>query len=79
MDLLACLCVGVCMCISNMELPLWARKSSESLVRVCYKHFAVTADKGPCVVHILDCFSLCVCVKHGLPAVGAQVQRMSRA
>jgi hypothetical protein len=72
----------------NMELPLWARKCWEFLVRGCCNHFAVTAHKGPCVFYGLAGLSLCVCVciyayiykmKLGLAAVGAQVQRSSRA
>jgi hypothetical protein len=62
MDLLACLCVCVCVYISNMDLQLWARKCNEVLLCGSSNHFAVTADKGPCVVHVLADLSLCVCV-----------------
>jgi hypothetical protein len=68
MDLLACLCVCVCGCLSNMDLLLWARKCSESLMLGSCNKFAVTADKGPCLVHGLAgmplyvCVCVCVCV-----------------
>jgi hypothetical protein len=45
-----------------MDLTLWVRKSNESLVRGFCNHFAVTADKGPCVVDGFAGFSLCLCV-----------------
>jgi hypothetical protein len=47
---------------SNMDLPLWVRKWNKYLVRGCCNHFAVTAEKGPCVVDDLAGLSLCVCV-----------------
>jgi hypothetical protein len=64
MDLLApfSVCVIVCVCISNMDLPLWASKFSEDVVRGSCIHFAETADNRPCVVHVLAVLSLCVCV-----------------
>jgi hypothetical protein len=57
-----CVCVYVFLCISEMDLALWARKCSESLVRGSCNYFAVTANKGPCVVHGHDGLSLCVCL-----------------
>jgi hypothetical protein len=45
-----------------MDLPLWARKCSVSLVRGSCNHFAVTADKWPCVVDEFAGLSLCVCM-----------------
>jgi hypothetical protein len=43
-------------------MPLWALKCSEILVRFSCNHFAVNADKGPCVVDGLAGLSLCVCI-----------------
>jgi hypothetical protein len=53
-----------------MDLPLWARKCSEDLVRGSCNHFAVIADKWPCVLDGLAgpsmcvrmCIYICVCV-----------------
>jgi hypothetical protein len=45
-----------------MYLPLWARKCSECVVRGSCNHFAVNADKLPCVVDGFSGMSLCVCV-----------------
>jgi hypothetical protein len=61
---LAGLSLGVCVCVflCNMDLSLWARKCSESLVRGSCNHFSVTADKEWCVVDGLVGLSLCVCV-----------------
>jgi hypothetical protein len=59
------MCVCTCIYIyiqSNMDLPLCAHKCSESLVRGNCNHFAVTADKVPCVVDGLAGLSVCVCV-----------------
>jgi hypothetical protein len=61
------MCKCVCICIYlyleiNMDLLLWGRKCSEYLVRGICNHFAVTADKGPCVLYGFACLSLCVCV-----------------
>jgi hypothetical protein len=59
-----------------MDLPLWARKFSEGLVRGSCNLFAVTADKWPCVVlghaflshcvsvYIYVCLCVCVCVSN---------------
>jgi hypothetical protein len=84
LSLCVCVCVCVCVCISDVYLPLWAPNYSENLLLENFNQFAVTADKGPCVVDGLAGLSLCVCVcvciyPHGLAAVGAQVQRNSRA
>jgi hypothetical protein len=61
-DGLAGLSLGVCAYISNMDLPLRARKCSEGLLRGNCNHFAVAADKMPCVGDGLDGLSLCVCM-----------------
>jgi hypothetical protein len=64
MDFVDCLCVCVCVYvyISNMDLPLWARKCNECILRGSCIHFTVTAGKGPCVLDGLAGLSLCVCV-----------------
>jgi hypothetical protein len=45
-----------------MELPVWARKCGESPLHFRCLHFAVTADKKPCVLDGFAGLSLCVCV-----------------
>jgi hypothetical protein len=55
------LLLSVSVCISNMDLPLWAHNCSELFMCVICNHFAVTAEKGPCVVLGLDGLSLCEC------------------
>jgi hypothetical protein len=44
-------------------MSLWARKCNEDLVLGSCIHFAVTADKRPCVVDGFDGLSLCGCVR----------------
>jgi hypothetical protein len=70
LSLCVCIYIYICVCVyvyiyiyiykSNMYLPLWARKCNEFLVHGCCNHFAVTADKGPCVVHGLAGLSVCI-------------------
>jgi hypothetical protein len=64
-----CVCVYICVCVYvyiyikiSMDLPLWARSCSECLVRGSCNHFAVTADKVPCVVDGHAGLSVCMCV-----------------
>jgi hypothetical protein len=45
-----------------MDLPLLARKCSERILRCSCNHFAVTADKGRCVVNGYAGLSVCVCI-----------------
>jgi hypothetical protein len=56
-----CVCVYVFVHISNMDLPLWARKCSECLVLGNRNYFVLNA-KGPSVVDGYAGLSLCVCV-----------------
>jgi hypothetical protein len=45
-----------------MDLPLWGFMCNEFLLRFSCNHFAVTAERGPCVVDTLAGRSLSVCV-----------------
>jgi hypothetical protein len=56
------MCVYIYIYINNMDMPLWARKFLEGLVRGSCNIFAVTADKGPCVFDRIPGLFLCVCV-----------------
>jgi hypothetical protein len=55
-------CVCVCAYISIMDLPLWARKCRERLVRYSCNYFDVTVDKRPSILHEVVGLSLCVFV-----------------
>jgi hypothetical protein len=46
----------------TMDLPLWARKCSDGVVRVICNHFAVAAEKRVCMVDGLAGLYLCVCL-----------------
>jgi hypothetical protein len=45
-----------------MGLPLFASKCSEIHVRNSCIYFAVTENKGPCLVDVLAGLFLCVCM-----------------
>jgi hypothetical protein len=62
--------IQICVCIClyfyidfHMDLPLWAHNCSEFLVSCSCNYFAVTSDKGPCVVDRAAGLPLCVCVR----------------
>jgi hypothetical protein len=58
-----CVCMYICIYNkTNMDQPLWVRKCREVLVRGSCNHFAVTADKRPCVLNGFAGLSLCVFV-----------------